>query len=251
MVSLTWDEKISSMVTMWMACPVQSFWIWRCWVLTGKSWFTMVPLVSLLLGTVATSIFITDVTLALNFTSFNSHPGPSPALSVFSPYVINVAFGAVLDLSVTSILLVVLLRSRRNIFTRRFRRTFRRLVIISWEAGVPPCVCAVATLAIYLISRNQSFWNLFTQAILGKFYVMSLFITLNGRADLRTMGCPSLPPPAPHDIPENQPAADFPHHSENGQDPHMAPFQHEQVTTNPRNPQIPGSVTLQISIVGR
>ncbi|KDQ57278.1 hypothetical protein JAAARDRAFT_58743 [Jaapia argillacea MUCL 33604] len=173
MVSMTWVEKMTNIINLWMAGPVQAFWIWRCWMLTGKSLFTIIPLVSLLLGSVATSVVVTHGVFDFNFSSPGSERGPSPTLPVL------------LDLSLTSILLVVLLRSHSYIFSRRFRKTFRRLVIISWEAGVPPCACGVATLVTYIICRNTSFWNLFTQAILGKLYVMSLFITLNGRADLR------------------------------------------------------------------
>lgn len=81
----------------------------------------------------------------------------------------------------------------------------RKLLILIWEAAVPPCVCAILTVVTYLTlvspepppnlhlnnpiflpllmdylmnQVNENYWDLMFQAILGKLYVISLFVTL-------------------------------------------------------------------------
>ncbi|ETW85086.1 hypothetical protein HETIRDRAFT_448320 [Heterobasidion irregulare TC 32-1] len=91
---------------------------------------------------------------------------------------------AFLDVAVTGILLTFLLRSRADIYSKRFRRVVTRLMIVAWEAAIPPCACAVTALVTYFTLVNVNYWDLTFQAILGKLYVISLFVTLNGRADI-------------------------------------------------------------------
>ncbi|CDO71934.1 hypothetical protein BN946_scf184940.g81 [Trametes cinnabarina] len=111
-----------------------------------------------------------------------------------------------LDVLVTGILLTFLARSKQNVTSSRFRRILRRLTVLIWEAALPPCICAVLTVITYLtlvyltnhfistFSRSDTrgviqvdidYWDLTFQAILGKLYVLSLFVTLNGRATLQ------------------------------------------------------------------
>jgi len=61
----------------------------------------------------------------------------------------------------------------------------RKLNLLIWEAAIPPTLCALVTLVTYLTQVNQNYWNLAFQAVLGKLYVISLFVSLNGRADLQ------------------------------------------------------------------
>ena len=94
--------------------------------------------------------------------------------------------------------LIYLSRAKANVYSSRFRRVMRKLVIMVWEAAVPPCVCAVLVVVTYLTlvrhfsifliapethgrsQVNKNYWDLMFQAILGKLYVISLFVTLYG-----------------------------------------------------------------------
>lgn len=51
-------------------------------------------------------------------------------------------------------------------------------MIVAWEAAIPPCACAVTALVTYFTLVNVNYWDLTFQAILGKLYVISLFVTL-------------------------------------------------------------------------
>ncbi|THH29025.1 hypothetical protein EUX98_g5160 [Antrodiella citrinella] len=94
----------------------------------------------------------------------------------------NVA--SVLDVAITIILLVYLSKAKANVYSSRVHRVMRQLVILIWEAAVPPCACAIIAVVTYLTMVNENWWDLMFQAILGKLYVISLFVTLNGRATI-------------------------------------------------------------------
>ncbi|KDQ58131.1 hypothetical protein JAAARDRAFT_34945 [Jaapia argillacea MUCL 33604] len=185
LLTLEWPDRLQSLVTTALASPIQAFLIWRCWILTNKSWITLGGLSSLLVAAVASSIYLVYGVFTISVTPDGS--GIRGQNSIFSLWEITLILSAVLDISVTTILLVFLLRSRSNVFSRRFRRVLFRLIMISWEAAVLPSACAMAA-ALSIATMNggfTNFWYLFFQAILGKLYVMSLLITLNTRANLR------------------------------------------------------------------
>ncbi|KDQ52040.1 hypothetical protein JAAARDRAFT_73318 [Jaapia argillacea MUCL 33604] len=189
MLSMPWSDKLTNMITIWMACPVQAYLIWRCWMLTNKSLFTLLPLSGLLLGYIAISIDFTDTIFHYDYAIPPPPPGESPmanfSVPIIPSYVMSLMFPAILDVCVTTILLIFLLRAQSSIYTREFRRVVRRLIIISWEAALPPCACALVTVVLYMLECQYSYWSFFAQGVLGKLYVVSLFVTLNGRARLR------------------------------------------------------------------
>jgi len=182
--TLTWVDKVSPVVTTSMAAPVQVFLIWRCWHVTRKNWFTLVSLGLILLASVISSIYTTVNTLMINFDISVENVNVLPKIPPNVGFILALTSSAVLDVAVTIILLVYLSKARENVYSSRFRRVMRQLVVLIWEAAVPPCVCAVLTVVTYLTMVNQNWWDLMFQAILGKLYVISLFITLNGRATL-------------------------------------------------------------------
>lgn len=68
-----------------------------------------------------------------------------------------------------------------------------------WEAALPPCICAIAACAVYVtmvrvgtihscqaialltrwcMQRSENLWDVFLQSIIGKLYVISLFVIL-------------------------------------------------------------------------
>ncbi|TFK47685.1 hypothetical protein OE88DRAFT_1738226 [Heliocybe sulcata] len=185
-VNPAWPDKIQTVITMAMASPVQGFLIWRCWILTGRRWVTLVPLSTLLLLTTIMSIIVTSNVFTVDFTAPLSPPaGPAAKIPVDVVFVTCITGSAVLDVALTITLSTYLLRSRSSAITPRFRRIITKLIVIAWEAALLPSVCAITTVITYLKLVDCNFWDLFFQAVLGKFYVISLFVTLNGRADLR------------------------------------------------------------------
>ncbi|KAI0782106.1 hypothetical protein C8Q75DRAFT_537519 [Abortiporus biennis] len=182
--SFIWVDKLSPILTISMAGPVQSFLIWRCFLLTGKNWICLCSLVAVLLTSAVCSILVTAQTFAVNFSNMFANLDQQPKIQTNALFILTLASSAALDVAVTTILLVYLSRAKQNVYSSRFRRIMNRLTILIWEAAVPPCVCAIMAVVTYLTLVNNNFWDLTFQAILGKLYVISLFVTLNGRASL-------------------------------------------------------------------
>ncbi|KDQ57112.1 hypothetical protein JAAARDRAFT_35714 [Jaapia argillacea MUCL 33604] len=181
-----WPDRLQTVINVSMASPVQSFLIWRCWAMTSRRWVIIVPLIATLVASVVVSIVTTAQVFQVDFTQYlQPQNGPAPKIQVDVSFVLSLILPAALDVAVTSILLIYLLRSRSSVYTARFRRIFTQLITISWEAAVPPCACAMATVITYFVLVDTNFWDLFFQQILGKLYVISLFVTLNGRAHLK------------------------------------------------------------------
>ncbi|KAI9462525.1 hypothetical protein F5148DRAFT_220281 [Russula earlei] len=180
-----WPQKIHSSLTTLLAAPVQLFLIWRCWnILPPKRrWLTATPLVFLVIGTIVTTLYVTVIMFLLQF---KSKATKSLSLNAFfTCFALSLVFSAIVDIVVTSILLVFLMRSRSRVSTRQFRKVLSQLIIMTWESAIPPCACAIAALiACFVGAPFVSYWSVMLQVILGKLYLISLFVTLEGRAKL-------------------------------------------------------------------
>ncbi|KAI0269532.1 hypothetical protein BGY98DRAFT_300892 [Russula aff. rugulosa BPL654] len=175
---LQWPDKIYFTLSSLIAAPVQLFYIWRCWhVSLHRRPHIAFLLVLFVIGSVATEFYVMVIEFRVDW-----HSGNVPLLEMRAFYtcsILSVAFSVVTDFSVTGILLVFLVRSRSDIHTRQFRHTLFRLTIITWETAVPPCTCAIANLIVGALSAPIiSSWGLMLQTVLGKLYLISLFVTL-------------------------------------------------------------------------
>ncbi|KAI0713739.1 hypothetical protein C8Q76DRAFT_857494 [Earliella scabrosa] len=194
-VLFSWADKIQSTVTILMAAPVQAFLIWRCWTLFNRNLYVLVMLAILLLASIVASILVTVQTFQVHFgivPQSEVDAGPLPKVPINPVFVLSLTSSAVLDVLLTGILLTFLARSKQHVTSSRFRRVLRRLTVLIWEAALPPCICAVMTVVMYLTLVNHNYWDLTFQAILGKLYVISLFVTLNGRAELQNGPAPGF-----------------------------------------------------------
>ncbi|OCH85469.1 hypothetical protein OBBRIDRAFT_739870 [Obba rivulosa] len=179
----SWGDRVQSTMTVSMASPVQAFLIWRCWTLIRKNWFMLISLSLVLVTSTISSILVTIETFGTDFIVITD-PSVTPPKIPITDGVLNDTC-LVLDVSVTGILLTFLSRSKQHVLSSRVRRILKRLTILIWEAALPPCICAITTTVMYLAVVNDNYWDLTFQAILGKLYVISLFVTLNGRAGLQ------------------------------------------------------------------
>ncbi|KAI0695564.1 hypothetical protein C8T65DRAFT_664982 [Cerioporus squamosus] len=194
-VLFVWADKLQSTITVMMAAPVQAFLIWRCWTLIHRNFYVLASLTLLLLAQIAASVVVTVQTFQFHFgivPQSEVEAGPLPKVPVNSVFVLSLTCSAVLDVLVTGILLTFLARSKQHVTSSRFRRILRRLTVLIWEAALPPCICAILTVVTYLTLVNENYWDLTFQAVLGKLYVISLFVTLNGRAELQDGPAPGF-----------------------------------------------------------
>ncbi|KAF8267582.1 hypothetical protein EI94DRAFT_1730101 [Lactarius quietus] len=178
-----WPQKIHTSLTTLLAAPVQLFLIWRCWHLLKRRWFIAVPLILLVIGTIITTIYVMIILFRIQFASVETLA--VELNTFFTCFAVCLAFSAAIDILVTGILLVFLIQSRSRVYTRKFRKVLSHLISITWESAVPPCACALAAfIACMRGAPFVSYWAVMLQTILGKLYVISLFVTLEGRAKL-------------------------------------------------------------------
>ncbi|KAH9984461.1 hypothetical protein BJV77DRAFT_182305 [Russula vinacea] len=182
-----WPHKLHYALTTFIAAPVQLFLIWRCWhVGLKRRPFVAVFLVLLVAGSIATTLYVIVLNYIVNFKRVNNHL-PS-AKAYFICFMLSLSCSAATDISVTTILLAFLIRSRTELHSRHFRKVLYRLIIITWESAVPPCTCAFAAMIAGAAGGKViSDWAIMLQAILGKLYLISLFVSLEGRASLASV----------------------------------------------------------------
>ncbi|KAI5119581.1 hypothetical protein M0805_006466 [Coniferiporia weirii] len=182
-VFLEWPDRIQPALNCAMAAPFQAFLIYRCWNVMQRRWIILVPLASLLLASVGINVYITaDIFYAfkLPLTTLISTDVESPR-GYMSAFIIT----ATLDILITVLMLWFLIRAKSQVVSRRLDKILARLSRMMWEAAVPPCACAIAACIVYISMSMENLWDVFCQSILGKLYVISLFVILNGSADLR------------------------------------------------------------------
>ncbi|KAN0141175.1 hypothetical protein V8E53_000931 [Lactarius tabidus] len=178
-----WPQKIHTSLTTLLAAPVQLFLIWRCWHVLKQRWFIAIPLILLVIGTIITTIYVMVIYFRIQFASAETLA--VELQTFFTCFAVCSAFSAAIDISVTSILLVFLIQSRSRVYTRKFRKVLSQLISITWESAVPPCACALAAfIACMRGAPFVSYWSVMLQTVLGKLYVISLFVTLETRANL-------------------------------------------------------------------
>ncbi|KAH8117655.1 hypothetical protein DFH11DRAFT_1576462 [Phellopilus nigrolimitatus] len=178
-VDLGWPDRIQPALNCIMAAPFQAFLIWRCWTAMGRRWIILAPLVTLLLATVIMNIFITSEV----FSMFSNLSFTLSATKLTGPpreYMTAFVLTAVLDILITILMLWVLLQVKSQALSKRFEKTLTRVLRMMWEAALPPCACAVAACIIYREMSKENLWDVFFQSILGKLYVISLFVILWG-----------------------------------------------------------------------
>ncbi|KAL5511941.1 hypothetical protein ACEPAH_5160 [Sanghuangporus vaninii] len=201
-VDLGWADRIQPALNCVMAAPFQAFLIWRCWnmyaagpakavdyfgqfsetvtnIKTKASFLIdqQTPLVSVLLANVVMNIYITINIFYISSTTQLLNGPPDSYITAF-------VLTAVLDIMITALMMWFLLRVKSQVISRHLARVIVRLHRMVWEAAVPPCACAIVACAVYITMSQDNLWDVFLQSILGKLYVISLFVILNGRADL-------------------------------------------------------------------
>jgi len=185
-----WPQKIHTSLTTFLAAPVQLFLTWRCWHLMKRRWFIATPLILLIIGTIITTIYVIVILFRIQFASQETIA--VELTTFYTCFAVCLAFSAAIDISVTGILLVFLIQSRSRVYTRKFRKVLSQLISITWESAVPPCACALASFVACIHGAPfVSYWSVMLQTVLGKLYVISLFVILETRAHLAETANPT------------------------------------------------------------
>ncbi|KAH9001742.1 hypothetical protein EDB92DRAFT_1966600 [Lactarius akahatsu] len=176
-----WEDLVQSIPTYVISFPVQGLMIVRCYWLGGKNMFIIMPLVLLLVASMAMASW--SVYLLIHYlTTFPEEDWVRlpQTVGVLWPYTISLLLPSVLDLALTGILLYYLTRAMKRVYSPHKRKSVTRLVNVVWQSALPPTLCAICTLVLYLLFTTASqmavqFWFPVVQAMIGKLYILSLF----------------------------------------------------------------------------
>ncbi|KAF8486935.1 hypothetical protein DFH94DRAFT_7955 [Russula ochroleuca] len=186
-----WTESVHALLSTLIAAPIQAYFIWRCYHIM-KNIYLIIPLVVTLVSTVVAAGWVTAWIFHMHAAArSNSTNHNETSNNIVYPFVVFLTLPAVLDITITSILLHSLIKFLKRIHAEHIRRRVTRYIVVTWQAVIPPCVCAVALLIKYVTFTQahpgkQQMWYAAIQAMLGKLYVLSLYFTLNNRMDLAT-----------------------------------------------------------------
>ncbi|KLO06942.1 hypothetical protein SCHPADRAFT_1002029 [Schizopora paradoxa] len=187
-----WPTKLQPVMNVLLAAPLEGLLIWRCWLLTGKSTPILIFFVLAYVASFAFPIIQVHEVFAVDFEAifivvFNGLANGMKAQTYqLEPILICfLVVPAVLDISLSGILLLFFFRSRSSVRARRFRKTLDEFIIVIWEAALPPTICTIIAIAVYISTNSTTLWFILVLDILGPLYVIALFVTLNGFHDVK------------------------------------------------------------------
>ncbi|KAH9020605.1 hypothetical protein EDB84DRAFT_1622290 [Lactarius hengduanensis] len=137
------------------------------------------PLLLLLLGTVALSIFET----VWLFQGMYDGKNPKGSHALWS-FLLYTSLPLVLDIILSGISEAPAHLVPERVYADHTVQWISRLIIIVWRSAIPPTVCAIGSFIVYLVSQRmyqgeEQMWYPTLQAMTGKLYVLSYFYNLN------------------------------------------------------------------------
>ncbi|KAH8117656.1 hypothetical protein DFH11DRAFT_1038602 [Phellopilus nigrolimitatus] len=180
-VVLFWTDKTQLILNGLASAPVQCYFIWRCWVITEKRLYVLIPLLAILVASITSMVVITIELFNIDTETVTVHPHLPYA------FVLSYVFSALLDIALTVIMLSYLIKARKYTVSKHTNHLVLRLMRTACEAAIPPCICAIAVMCAYVTSSEENFWDIFVQIIMGKVYCICFLAVLNGRDQLRSM----------------------------------------------------------------
>ncbi|KAF8268518.1 hypothetical protein EI94DRAFT_1800345 [Lactarius quietus] len=184
--SLTWIEPTQPIFTSLMSAPVQAYLIWRFWPILRCRRSTIGPLFLLLVLSISGKIALTIKILEAKSHGILANIHSNARFDVYPFFLCAVVPPAILDIVITSIRIYHLRNLLKQVHSERIRKRIIRLIVIGWQAAVPPTVCTFAYVVTYLLFTNLwpgkgDYWFIAIESILGKLYVISFFFILNNR----------------------------------------------------------------------
>ncbi|KAJ7583781.1 hypothetical protein C8J56DRAFT_1027908 [Mycena floridula] len=169
--------KITSLSTVLVTLAVQVFFIKRCFRLSSRNYFFLVPVVACCSLSLAGSLWIT-ATMPSNFAtkneSFITASRVFPAASVAT------------DALITIFSMYYLIQARRNLLSETTDNIVSRLIKITLQSALPPLV--TASLSAAFTGQNLGPYVFMWHCTTPLLEAFSMMYTLNCRAELRNTG---------------------------------------------------------------
>ncbi|KAH8988356.1 hypothetical protein EDB92DRAFT_1031495 [Lactarius akahatsu] len=182
-----WEDYVHPIPNLIISVPVQALMVRRCYYIVNKNMFIITPLVLLLVGSIAVTLW--SMVLIFRFYNILLRKDPLVLLEVVGiswPFLMSVLLPSVLDLILSGILLHYLTRTMKRVYAPNTRKQISRLVNIVWQSALPPTLCAICVSVLYIqytsVRQDQlQLWMPVIQQMIGKLYVLSLFYMINAQ----------------------------------------------------------------------
>lgn len=170
---------VSPVLTAITSTSVQAFYIHRCWQIFKKNILPIVPFLLCLLTALVSGILLGVYSMRL---------GESPDLYQNKIVAMTIwAFSSfILDLCMTLTTIVFLYRSRKDF--SEYKTIFGTIWQVMWASAVPPLILMfVVVFNEYIFPERGFVPARLSSAMTGKFFALSLMITLVGQGHVRRM----------------------------------------------------------------
>ncbi|KAG8901064.1 hypothetical protein FRC01_009945, partial [Tulasnella sp. 417] len=166
-VQVNWDSYTIPFMNQALCFCAQLFFTWRCFTLTGRNKYLLFSLLS--------SIFVAFVLSILVSIRYAVDPYNNPQIQRYSfP---QMSLNVLNDLVISVIVTIKLTRSRSG-FNSATDSALKRLLAITWGAGIPPTIFATLDMITFFampLNTTHVLFNFFT----GRTYVFSMMYALN------------------------------------------------------------------------
>lgn len=171
--SVPWESPALQLVSRLTSVVAQLFFVHRCYLLYNRNKLVFTGLV---LGLVTTLALFGVIGVAIA-----TNPLATPLPKVFLTPALSVNLAT--DLAITGLTLWKLGRRGGQTYSPNTESVLRRLRNATVEAAVPPAICAILNMVVYLTMKNLTHhWFVM---MTSRFYVWSLMFTLNSRVAIR------------------------------------------------------------------
>ncbi|KAG8951814.1 hypothetical protein FRC04_005506 [Tulasnella sp. 424] len=182
-VLVGWDTYTIPVFSQALCFVAQLFFTWRCFTLTGRNKYLLFALLISIFTALVLSVFVSIRYAVAPFDNPQIQRYSTPQMSL---NVLN-------DLVISVVVTIKLVQSRSG-FNAATDSALKRLLAITWGAGIPPTICATLDMITFFampLKTVHVLFNFFT----GRLYVFSMMYALNSRAAIREMLCqsPTLP----------------------------------------------------------
>jgi hypothetical protein len=172
--SVPWSIWSEVPVAYVMTTAAQTFFVWRCFTLTGRNWYLFGMLVTLMLTVVGFSVI---VGLLFAIDPFNAGP--------IRTYAVPMLVGSfTVDIIITAVVSYKLIRSQKG-FSNQTDTVLKKLLAITWESAAPPTINQIINVIVFITTASKSSWHGPINMLTPRLYIFSLLYTLNSRATIR------------------------------------------------------------------
>lgn len=167
--SLWWEIAVTAMV----GTIAQAFFLTRCWSATKSK-------IVVAIGTVA--IIASLVSGIISTVEFQHIKRLSRVPEIPVPITFWLVATAVIDMGIAAVLVIALLRMKTPF--RKTEAIITKMIRVTMETSSLTAAVAVINLILYLALPGQAY-HLLPQLTMGKFYAISVMVTLASRKELR------------------------------------------------------------------